>query len=77
MNKRFNHLTNTGWLRHKTPKVCPPYNAFKGVFSSNENPRSENEKKTQPSALASGNSPSGGRIKTGINVFVAYIPGVL
>lgn len=76
MKKRYNHLTNTGWLRHKTPKVCPLCNAFSEFFSSSGNPKSDNEK-TQPSAISSGNSPSGGKIKTGINVFVAYIPGLL
>lgn len=47
-----------------------------GFFSSSDNPRSDSEK-TQPSAIASGNSPSGVKIKTGINVFVAYIPDLL
>ena len=81
MKKRYNILRNTGWLRHKTLKVCPPSNALNYLFffSDSDDPRSDNEikNKNQQSAIASANSPSWGKIKIGINVFVAYTPGFL
>lgn len=61
MNKRYYSLMNTGWLRHRTPKVCPPYNAF-NVFSQAVTTPGQimGKKKTtnqQLSAIASANSP--------------------